>query len=281
MRGQSRKPTRRRPTFGSTATRQGGVAFRDRDRAARTCAKTCIAESLILLTAPMRGEPVAVTSAMTAGMGDGEVSVGERLGAERRMRRRQSRKKMSTRRDCPRLRRRRPLVASRCARAAVASTRRVRVGRARPTPERDPPVAGVAPRRTTPDAWGNLSPLAFDARRFRRYPRGAAAGPRARWLVRERPLYAKRRHAPCPPKSGSHGRTCVVISRRDDVQRRGPWFVLTRDTGVPNHTSGSRRSWASQQRQSHFFDREVSSFGTSNRSSTNSLPKSEARRVGE
>jgi len=93
VRGQSRKPTRRRPTFGSTATRQGGVAFRDRDRAARTCAKTCIAESLILLTAPMRGEPVAVTSAMTAGMGDGEVSVGERLGAERRMRRRQSRKK--------------------------------------------------------------------------------------------------------------------------------------------------------------------------------------------
>ncbi len=105
--------------------------------------------------------------------------------------------------------------------------------------------------------------MAFDARRFRRYPRGAAAGPRARWLVRERPLCAKRRHAPCPPKSGSHGRTCVVISRRDDVQRRGPWFVLTRDTGVPNDTSGSRRSWASQQRQSHFFDREVSSFGTS------------------
>lgn len=107
---------------------------------------------------------------------------------------------------------------------------------------------------------------------------GPAAGPRARWLVRERPLCAKRRHAPCPPKSGSHGRTCVVISRRDDVQRRGPWFVLTRDTGVPNYTSGSRRSWASQHRQSHFFDREVF---FANRSSTNSLPKSEARRVGE
>ena len=172
----------------------------------------------------------------------------------------------------------------------MASTRLVRVGRARPTPERDPPVAGVAPRRTTPDAWGNLSPLAFDARRFRRYPRGAAAGPRARWLVRERPLYAKRRHAPCPPKSGSHGRTCVVISRRDDVQRRGPWFVLTRDTGVPNYTSGSRRSWASQQRQSHFFDREVSRLAFWHDESIvslvpdqldNSLPKSEARRVGE
>lgn len=47
----------------------------------------------------MRGEPVAVTSAITARMGDGEVSVGERLGAERRMRRRQSRKNESTRRD--------------------------------------------------------------------------------------------------------------------------------------------------------------------------------------
>ena len=127
-------------------------------------------------------------------------------------------------------------------------------------------------------------------RRFRRDPRGAAAGPRARWLVRERPLYAKRRHAPCPPKSGSHGRTCVVISRRDDVQRRGPWFVLTRDTGVPNYTSGSRRSWASQQRQSHFFDREVSRLAFWHDESIvslvpdqldNSLPKSEARRVGE
>ena len=152
MRGQSRKPTRRRPTFGSTATRQGGVAFRDRDRAARTCAKTCIAESLILLTAPMRGEPVAVTSAMTAGMGDGEVSVDERLGAERRMRRRQSRKKMSTRRDCLRLRRRRTrrrepmrehgggINAARASgtRAAHSRTRSARRWR--------------APRRTTPDA---------------------------------------------------------------------------------------------------------------------------------
>jgi len=100
------KPMRFGSRRSAQRLRRRGVAFRDRARA-RTCAKTCIAESLILLTAPMRGEPVAVTSAMTAGMGDGEVSVGERLGAERRMRRRQSRKKMSTRRDCPRLRRRR------------------------------------------------------------------------------------------------------------------------------------------------------------------------------
>jgi hypothetical protein len=236
---------------------------------------------LILLTAPMRGEPVAVTSAMTAGMGDGEVSVGERLGAERRMRRRQSRKKNE---HTPRL-----SAVTSPTDASSRADARARRWHQRGACEWDARVPlpnairpSPASRRGGPHpTLGGTLARWRSTRRFRRDPRGAAAGPRARWLVRERPLYAKRRHAPCPPKSGSHGRTCVVISRRDDVQRRGPWFVLTRDTGVPNYTSGSRRSWASQQRQSHFFDREVSSFGTSNRSSTNSLPKSEARRVGE
>jgi hypothetical protein len=54
---------------------------------------------LILLTAPMRGEPAAVTSAMTAGMGGRGGQRRPNAGVRRRMRRRQSRKNESTRRD--------------------------------------------------------------------------------------------------------------------------------------------------------------------------------------